>query len=407
MATFDVTSLAVAEASLAATSLTPAITVETRDNTVFVAYQRFDAGSANHLDALRRGFTEPVLELRAHVARLSPGGNVHFTFKDEGSGGEGGVADRALQGALVALRNSLAVELPKKGIRVTGEVPQTSGLSAAHADDRSGTKWEGRHVMVIGASSGLGEATAMLLASKGAHVLAVARRNKELEVMAEHVRSKGYPGDITPAVADVTLPESLAAAITAWTASHDGERFAAVFHCAGSACMGLFDRLDDEKVGRAVDINIAGTLNVFAHLDCLEEGGNLAVVASAGAHFPWAGASVYAAVKRAQHEATEAVREELAARNIHVTSVLAGAFNSPIWSSVGVRRGFDFISRAVRRVLFASSRSTAKKMLADVAAGKAYSYPGTGALTAYRSRANGWLSRLTSIIYPFIFGHGD
>lgn len=85
-----------------------------------------------------------------------------------------------------------------------------------------GSRWrgrsvlEGQRVLVTGASSGIGEATALAVAARGARVLLVARRSAELERVADEIRDDGgqagcYPGDLTDQDAVTALVDAVLA----------------------------------------------------------------------------------------------------------------------------------------------------------------------------------------------------
>ncbi len=76
----------------------------------------------------------------------------------------------------------------------------------------------GKRIMVTGASSGIGEATAVALGREGAHVLLVARRAEELDRVAEQVRAAG--GDATAYACDLTDPDQVAELVAHVLAEH-------------------------------------------------------------------------------------------------------------------------------------------------------------------------------------------
>jgi NAD(P)-dependent dehydrogenase (short-subunit alcohol dehydrogenase family) len=68
-------------------------------------------------------------------------------------------------------------------------------------------RFEGKVVVLTGASAGMGQATALKFAQEGATVIAVARRANRLEELAAKAQEAGYPGKIIPYPGDVSLKE--------------------------------------------------------------------------------------------------------------------------------------------------------------------------------------------------------
>ena len=177
-----------------------------------------------------------------------------------------------------------------------------------------------RVVVITGASSGIGRATAVRLARNGAAVVMCARRADRLEAAAADVRAAG--GEALPIVADVTRADEVRRLVDAAV-----ERFehVDVMVCnAGFGIAGAIDDITPDQMQKLVDVNFMGTYHaVRAVLPIFRRRnrGHVIVVSSIVGKrgVPYMGA--YAATKFAQAGLAECLRSEVAGSGIHVTVV--------------------------------------------------------------------------------------
>ena len=177
-----------------------------------------------------------------------------------------------------------------------------------------------RVVVITGASSGIGRATALRLARDGAAVVMCARRADRLEAAAGDVRAAG--GEALPIVADVTRADEVRRLVDAAV-----ERFehVDVMVCnAGFGIAGAIDDITPDQMQKLVDVNFMGTYHaVRAVLPIFRRRnrGHVIVVSSIVGKrgVPYMGA--YAATKFAQAGLAECLRSEVAGSGIHVTVV--------------------------------------------------------------------------------------
>lgn len=186
-------------------------------------------------------------------------------------------------------------------------------------------------IVITGASSGIGEATARRLAADGNQVVLAARRAERLNSIVADITAEGgtaiaVPTDVTKK-ADV---EALAAAAL--------EKFGRIDVWVNNA--GLMpnsemalDRVDDWD--RMIDVNLRGTLyGIHAVLPYMrKEGkGQIVNVASVAAHITDPGSAVYAGTKSAVQMASEILRKEeaMAKSNIRVTTISPGAIDTEL-----------------------------------------------------------------------------
>ena len=179
----------------------------------------------------------------------------------------------------------------------------------------------GKVVVVTGAGSGIGRATAVHLGSLGAKVVLGARREAPIAEVAEQIRAAG--GEAVHRATDVTRAEEVKALVALAV-----ERFGRVDVMVNNAGVAPLSRLDEGKMSEwdaMVDVNLRGVLNgIAAALPVFEKGGGhiVNVVSTAGLKIvPTMG--VYAATKNAVRTLTEALRQESTA-GLRVTEISPG-----------------------------------------------------------------------------------
>jgi NADP-dependent 3-hydroxy acid dehydrogenase YdfG len=187
-------------------------------------------------------------------------------------------------------------------------------------------------VAITGASSGIGRATARLLAGRGHMVVLGARRKDALAALASELNGAG--GQAEYRVTDVTRRADLEALVT-----HAVERFGrldAIVNNAGIGPISRFDALRVDDWDAMIDVNLRGTLyGIAAALPVFARQGRghvINVISTSGLKIlPTQG--VYAATKNAVRTATEALRQE-AGPNLRVTEVSPGVIATDFASSM-------------------------------------------------------------------------
>jgi NADP-dependent 3-hydroxy acid dehydrogenase YdfG len=181
----------------------------------------------------------------------------------------------------------------------------------------------GKVVAITGASSGIGRATATLLAAHGAFVVLGARKEEALEAVSNEIISSGAKAAFQ--VTDVRRRGDLVALVEHAVAQ--GGRLDVMINCAGIGPISRFDTLDVEGWDAMIDVNLRGTLyGIAAAIPVFDRQGSghvINVVSTAGIKMvPTMG--VYAATKNAVRTVTEILRQE-AGPHLRVTEVSPAA----------------------------------------------------------------------------------
>ncbi|SDI59326.1 SDR family NAD(P)-dependent oxidoreductase [Nonomuraea jiangxiensis] len=182
-----------------------------------------------------------------------------------------------------------------------------------------GNTLEGKVVLVTGASSGIGEATALALSAEGALVAAGARRVDRLESLVHKA-----PGELLALDLDVTDQDSVRAAVAKTV-----ERFGALdilVNNAGVMLTGPIAGADTTEWTRMVETNLLGSMyTVHAALPyLLERKGTVLQVSSTSGRFASAYGGVYAATKFGVTAFSESLRQEVTAQGVRVVVIEPG-----------------------------------------------------------------------------------
>jgi NADP-dependent 3-hydroxy acid dehydrogenase YdfG len=192
---------------------------------------------------------------------------------------------------------------------------------------------QGKVIVITGASSGLGEATARRLSGEGAIVVLGARRSERITALAEELRAIG--GQALAVTTDVTIAGQVQALVDA--AVKEYGRIDVMLNNAGLMPHSPLERLKLDDWNNMIDVNLRGVLHgIAAALPYMKEqkSGHFINVSSVAGHKVRPGAAVYAATKFAVRALSEGLRQEVKPYNIRTTVISPGAIATELPGSI-------------------------------------------------------------------------
>jgi NADP-dependent 3-hydroxy acid dehydrogenase YdfG len=195
------------------------------------------------------------------------------------------------------------------------------------------TNIQGKVVVITGASSGLGQATARLLSAQGATVVMGARRIDRLQALAQELA--GGSGKALAVATDVTQRDQVKRLVDAAVQAYG--RIDVMINNAGLMPHSPLERLKVDDWDRTIDVNIKGVLyGIAAALPCMKEqkSGQIINVSSVAGHKVGPGSAVYAATKHAVRALSEGLRQEVKPYNIRTTVISPGAVATELPNSI-------------------------------------------------------------------------
>ena len=217
---------------------------------------------------------------------------------------------------------------------------------------------ESKVIVITGASSGIGEATAKLVVKDGAKVILGARRENKLKKIADEIEKLG--GEVAYQATDVTDDNQVEA-----LAKLAIDKFGQIDVWLNNAGIMPQSILSEKKINdwnNMIDINIKGTLYgigaAISHMD-KQKSGHIINVSSVAGHTAHSGSAVYSATKYAVCAISESLRQEMveAKNNVRVTVISPGAINTDLLSYVtdpevkaGMEKFYESFGISVDRV---------------------------------------------------------
>jgi NADP-dependent 3-hydroxy acid dehydrogenase YdfG len=202
-------------------------------------------------------------------------------------------------------------------------------------------------IVITGASSGLGEATAQHLSSLGAIVVLGARRVERIEALAHEIEVAG--GRALAVQTDVTDSRQVQALVDAAIAKYG--RVDVMLNNAGLMPHSPLERLKIDDWDRMIDVNIKGVMyGIAAVLPHMIEkrSGHIINVSSVAGHKVRQGSVVYSATKHAVRVISEGLRQEVKPHGLRTTIISPGAVDTELPNSIteadvaeGVRKFYE------------------------------------------------------------------
>jgi NAD(P)-dependent dehydrogenase (short-subunit alcohol dehydrogenase family) len=187
-------------------------------------------------------------------------------------------------------------------------------------------------VLVTGASSGIGEASARLFAAEGAKVVCAARRTERLSAIVRELKGQGL--EATAVTCDVTDEVSVEAAVAAAVDAYG--RLDAAFNNAGhGGIRGAIHTLDVDAFDRVMNVNLRGVFLCLKHeaaaMVAQGLGGSIVNTSSIGGLVGGAGNSIYAASKWGLAGLTKCAALDYAAGGVRVNAIAPGPTRSEMF----------------------------------------------------------------------------
>lgn len=223
-------------------------------------------------------------------------------------------------------------------------------------------------VLVSGASSGIGEATAKRYGASGAHVLLLARNAERLDRVACSIRRDG--GSATPYAIDLADANAIAET-SARIERERGTPDSLINNAGAGRWLPLLDTSAQDALAM-IEVPYLAAFNLtraFLPEMIARRSGALAYVTSPASYLAWPNASAYIAARRAVAGLADSLRSELKANGISVTLVVLGTVESPYWEhNPGSRENMPESNPRLAPIL--SSEQAAEAIFAGVEARK-------------------------------------
>ncbi len=208
---------------------------------------------------------------------------------------------------------------------------------------------KGKVIVITGASSGMGEATARDLAKMGARVVLGARRKERLEALVKEIKEAG--GQAESVVTDVVKRDDVKNLVD--TAVKAFGRIDVLFNNAGLMPLSPLESLKIDEWDQMIDVNLKGTLyGIAAALPYMKEqkSGQIINVSSVYGHIVVASGAVYCATKHGVRAISEGLRQEVKDYNIRVTTISPGAVDTELTQHISEPGLGDTVRDVVKKI---------------------------------------------------------
>ena len=202
--------------------------------------------------------------------------------------------------------------------------------------------FEGKVAIVTGASSGIGKATALILAERGATVVVAARRTEVLDELVAQIEQAG--GKASAVVTDVAQASDVEAMVAHAVDTHGRLDLAVNNAGIGAEVYPLIDTPDDYW-DRVMAVNLRGNFLCLKHearaMLAAGNGGAIVNVGSVNSFLGCPGAAAYCVSKAGQIALTSSASAELASQGIRVNLVCPGVTDTPLHHEIKSNLGTE------------------------------------------------------------------
>jgi len=199
---------------------------------------------------------------------------------------------------------------------------------------------KGKVVIVTGASSGIGEATAREFAKEGAKVILAARRVDRLESLAREVVAMGGGAEALVVQADLSKLEDIQSLITKTLEEYG--RIDVLVNNAGFGRLDWLENLDPVKdIQSQFDVNVLGVIQTTRQalpIMIKQRSGHVINMCSMAGLVATPTYTIYAASKHAVHGFSEALRREVKPWGIDVSMIYPGGVTTEFGAHAGIKR---------------------------------------------------------------------
>jgi short-subunit dehydrogenase len=259
--------------------------------------------------------------------------------------------------------------------------------------NRTQAFFQGKAVLITGASSGIGEELAWQLGQAGAKLTLASRRRELLEKLAHRIVDAGKPAPLV-VQCDVTQDGSLQKAVEE-SVRHWGNLDVAIAN-AGFGVVGPLKKLSVEDYRRQFETNVFGVLRtIYAALPQIEKNkGNIAIIGSVSGWAATPGASPYNMSKFAVRALANAITPELRLAGVKVTLISPGFVASDIRRVDNQGAFHEHAKEPMPSWLIMATDKAVRQILRAIARGKREAIiTGHGKALVFLERFMPWVSR--------------
>ncbi|MEM7656922.1 MAG: SDR family oxidoreductase [Bacteroidota bacterium] len=209
-----------------------------------------------------------------------------------------------------------------------------------------------KHILVVGATGGIGSRTAKMLAQSGAHIYLTSTREEALEALGNQLQlpaERRFLMDVTQEDQVTAVADQIHAMVP---------QIDVLVNASGIGIIKPLESLSAEEFQQSVAVNLTGPFLLLKHflppMKAVKEGLVIHLPGVLG-KTPMSGAAAYSASKYGLNGMLKSIREELRRTNIRITNLYLGGVDSPFWDTIDLRvqrNKFIVAEEAARAIWF-------------------------------------------------------